>query len=206
MNGILDAAHILEYGALLLPAMLSLSSKDDVLLVAELYNEYKLLMYKICRKYFNEDTAEVNEAFSAALESICKKISQIKAVDCNKRGTYIVILTENVCRTRIRSRARKSSLLIEYADEAAFSDVPDMSDVHTEAFGRADAIDMLNAFPELNEKDKELIRMRHIDMMTLSEIAAELCMSEGSVRTALSRAKSKLVSIGKKLKGGEQDE
>ncbi|MDD2648827.1 MAG: sigma-70 family RNA polymerase sigma factor [Eubacteriales bacterium] len=190
----------------MIPAILSFSQEDDRRFVLGIYDEYKLLIYKVCRSFFKIDTAEVEEAFSAALERTCKNYFRIRDLECNKRASYIVILTENACRNVMRERARSIGTPVDYADNVEFSELPDDFDVHTEVFGRTDAVDILSAFPSLSQRDKELICMRHIDMMSYSEMAEELSMSVGAVRTALSRAKAKLASIGRRTEGGKSNE
>lgn len=79
--------------------------------------------------------------------------------------------------------------------------VEDENSAHSIVFSRVYADDLLNSFPMLSDRDKELIRMRHIDMLDYDEIAEALHISERTARTAVSRAKARLENLAQNLKG-----
>ena len=73
-------------------------------------------------------------------------------------------------------------------------------------FDRVFASDLLGAFPELSEKDKDLIRLRHMDLLGYDVIAQQMGITEIAARTAVSRAKSKLERLAMNKKRVENDE
>ena len=68
------------------------------------------------------------------------------------------------------------------------ADVEDVNASNETALSRFFAVDLLQSFGQLNEREKQLIRLRHIDGMDYEDIAVILGMKEAAVRTALSRA------------------
>jgi len=53
-------------------------------------------------------------------------------------------------------------------------------------------------YAELSERDRELIRLRHMDQMNYEDIAVVIGLSESSTRTAVSRAKKRLKQLAEK--------
>ena len=146
----------------------------------------------------------MEDAVSSAVERLCKKCETLKQVECNKRASYIVSTVRNVCLTRLREIGRQQRNR-DYATEAVDS-IPGSEDVQGIVFDRVFAGDLLDAFPELSEKDKALIRFRHMDLLGYDEIARQLGISEIAARTAVSRAKSKLERLAMNRKRVENDE
>lgn len=71
-------------------------------------------------------------------------------------------------------------------DEDAYHDI---------ILSKFNAIELLDSFKQLSDRDKELIRMRHIDLMDYDEIAETLNISLPTARTAVFRAKQRLEKI-----------
>ncbi len=183
----------MTYSAASLPlAMLMLASNEDRRFVEQLYFEYRGLMYFVAGKYFGHNDAEIEDAISSVVENMCKYVDAFRAVECNKRKSYVFSSIENVCRRRLRELGKQKLYQDDSATQETIERIPDTADVYTSVFAYADAITLLDELEGLSERDKELFRMRHVEKLTFAEIANQLCMTEQAVRTALTRAKQRV--------------
>lgn len=192
-------------GATLPLSILLIENDEDRQFLTEMYLQYRPLMYKIASQFFSDNYAEMEDAVGGAVERLCKKCETLRQVTCNKRASYIVSTVRNVCLTRLREIGLQRRSRDYTADSEVVDSVPGQEDVQGIVFDRVFASDLLDAFPELSEKDRDLIRFRHMDMMSYDEIAAHMGITEIAARTAVSRAKSKLERLAMNKKRDEHD-
>ena len=192
-------------GAVLPLSILLIENDEDRQFLTEQYLQYRPLMYKIASQFFSDNYAEMEDAVSSAVERLCKKCETLKQVECNKRASYIVSTVRNVCLSRLREIGRQRRNR-DYAPDAEVVDsIPSPEDVQGIVFDRVFASDLLDGFPELSEKDKDLIRLRHIDLLGYDIIAQQVGITEIAARTAVSRAKSKLERLAMNKKRVENN-
>lgn len=178
--------------ALIPLAIMALHSDEDREFVEKLYFEYRGLMYVVARKYFGNRPSDIEDAIGSALENICAYVDDFRAVEHSNLRNYVLSTIGNICRRQVMAMNKRDSL-IDYAATAEKTDsIPDPDDVYSSVFDHADAEALLASMDVLSEREKDLIRMRHIDGMEFSEMANLLCTSEGAVRTALTRAKQRV--------------
>ena len=177
-------------------ALLLVHDEDDQAFLCEIYLQYKALIYKVASDYWKPNQAEIEDAVGESVERLCKYCDKIRAVPCNKRASYIVKLVENVCRTRLRAMMTEKQHCAFSMDEEQSEQITAQDSVVETVFSHFYAEELIAMFDRLNERDQELIRMRHVDQMSYAEMAKALQMSEGSVRTALNRAKHRLEKMG----------
>ncbi|MDO5377295.1 MAG: sigma-70 family RNA polymerase sigma factor [Clostridia bacterium] len=163
--------------------------------MAEIYLQYKELMYKVARRYFGSSTADIEDAMSAAVEQMCSYVDSFRAVKEGNMKSYVLRMTGNVCRKMKMAQRARDALRDPIASAETVENIADADDPYASAFDYADAVAMLEAFSGLSERDKDLIRLRHIDQLDISEIAERLQMSDSAVRTALSRAKRRAQNL-----------
>lgn len=192
-------------GAVLPLSILLIENDEDRQFMTEQYLQYRPLMYKIASQFFSDNYAELEDAVGGAVERLCKKCETLQQVACNKRASYIVSTIRNVCLTRLREIGRQRRSRDYTGDSEVVDSVPSQEDVQGIVFDRVFASDLLDAFPELSEKDRNLIRFRHVDMMPYSNIAAQMGITEIAARAAVSRAKSKMERLAMNKKRDEHD-
>ena len=203
----LNAHQMIElYGAVLPMAVLLVRDDDDRAFLSETYLQYRALMYKIASDYFKPDAQAIEEVMSEAVERLCRYCEQIRAVPWNKRPAYLVRLVENVCRTRLRRLMLEKGHYAVSLDDVQSEPLPAQENVEETVFSHFYAEELLEMLDRLNTRDRELIYMRHVDRMSYAEMAKALHMKEGTVRTALLRAKQRLKEIGVKEKEASQHE
>jgi len=199
--------QIPELSCAMLPfAILMIENDEDRQFLTDLYLQHRQLMVKVASQFFGGNQAELEDAVSGAVERLCKKCDTLRQVECNKRPAYIVSTVRNVCLTRLREIGRHRRTHVGDADPEAIENVPAQTDVQGIVFERVFAGDLLDAFPELSPRDREMIRMRHIDRMDYSEIAETVGITENAARTAVSRARSRLERLATSRKRADFDD
>ena len=171
---------------------LAIENDVDREAITELYLSYRNLFIKVARKYFGRNDTEVEDAVAAAAERLCKYYEKYLCVPRKKMPIYMVYTISNVCRDRLRKLGEERAMRYDEDMEDALNQIPDSHGGVGVLFDRANAMDLLDSFEHLSSREKELIRMRHIDRYSIEEIAAQLNMKPNAVYTALSRAKSRL--------------
>lgn len=201
-----DAHTVMQvYGVAVPIAILLIENDEDREFLSQLYLDYRSLMYKVAKSFFHQNETEIDEAVGNAVERICKKCDVIKAVNCNKRPSYIVSIVKRICLTRLREINKQQSKT-QYATETdPLDSVAGEENVESSALSRILAVDLLNSFKGLSNNDREIIIMRHVDKMEFEEIAAALGKKEGAVRTALTRAKDRLAKLAQSKRTDEDD-
>lgn len=187
-------------GATLPLAILLIDDDADRQFLTDLYLQYRELIYKKAAGFFHNSPSEIEDAISSTAERMCKYCKELQNTPCNKRKFYIVKIVRSVCITRYTELQRHKNKHDWFADLETIERAEDENSAHGIVFSRVYADDLLNSFAALSDRDKELIRMRHIDMMDYDDIAEILHISEGTARTAVSRAKTRLEKLAQNLK------
>lgn len=189
----LDIPAVVRLSAASIPfGVLMLKNDADRAMITELYFEYRELMYRVGYKYFGNRPFDIEDAMSAALEDMCAYAERFKAERCGNRKAYVLSVMGNACRRQLVSANRADGMRDYAATWDEVESVADVSDAYDSVFDLSDASRLLDSFDGLSEKERELIRMRHLEDRTYGEMAVRLKMSEGAVRTALTRAKRRL--------------
>ncbi len=188
MHELFPAAPVLSVPAVIL----LLDNENDRQFVSDIYLQHRRLMYAVSSRYFHGRREDIEDAISASAEMMCRYVTHLRAVRPEKMKSYVLAITGNVCRRKLASS--DSGRRIFLSDEG-WSTVQDPVDHYVSVFDYADAVDLLASFDGLSEKEKDLIRLRHIDRTEISDIAEMLSMSEASVRTAISRVKQHLCAL-----------
>lgn len=183
--------------------LLLIQNDEDSQRLVELYHQYKWLMFKVTQQYFPHDYHEIEDVISDTILKMIDNFSIISKVPCNKTASYIVKIVRSVCNDRLRKRNRQRSELHLWGAEDNLADVVDVNASSEVALSRFFAVDLLQSFGQLNEREKQLLRLRHIDGMDYEDIALTLGMKEAAVRTAVSRA---LQHMRELVKAKDRDE
>lgn len=191
-----DYHKMMELHGTIIPlAILMLENDEDRQFMTDIYVQYKPLMYKTAKRYFSSDMNEIEDAVSSAVLNMCKYCSTVRSVPESRLPSYIVCIVRNACNARLKQIYASQKQYVYYADPMELEQVAGEDVLHEVILSKYNALDLLNSFQQLNSRDKDLIRMRHIDMMDYEEIAETLGISLITARTAVSRAKQRLAKI-----------
>ena len=195
-----------QYSLLQLPILaLILLNDSDRELIESVYFQHRQLMFHVARKYFSDKPDELEDVISTTLERMCRYVPKIRKVPGNKIQAYVVLIVENVCKTRLSQIIKERNLrVVQYDDEVLRENEGYSNSPYDLIFDYADTRALLASFKGLSQRDQDIIWMRHVDQMEYSEMAAALGMREGAVRTALTRAKARLEKAARE--GGVDNE
>lgn len=183
-------------GALLIAGLDNDADKQYAL---QLYHDYKGLFYKVALRYFDQCTQDVEDAVSDSVVYMCTYLQSVKQVPQNRLPAYMMAIIRHVCINKLKDKNKAKMRLIR-KDLSELQDIiATDEDIEDVVFSKLNASTLLESFfNTLNARDQELIRMRHIDKLTFQEMAEVLGIKEGAVRTALTRAKQRLVAEASK--------
>ena len=183
-----------QYSLLQLPILaLILLNDSDRELVESVYFQHRQLMFHVARKYFSDKPDELEDVISIALERMCRYVPKIREVPGNKIQAYVVLIVENVCKTRLSQIIKERKLRVVQYDDRILQENEEYSEnPYDLVFDYADTRALLASFKGLSQRDQDIIWMRHVDQMDYPDMAVALGMQEGAVRTALTRAKARL--------------
>ena len=188
----------LPIGTVMPIAILMVENEEDRLFLEELYLKYRNLVYVIALEYFEGEDADLDDAVSNAIERICRYCSTIKGLPERAQKAYIVSVSENACRDLLRKRNKWRKMLDYSFDQSDLEMIPDERDPYETIFELGTVMELKKAFEKLRERDSELIRMHHVDGISIRAIAEDMGISENAVKIALFRARGNMLRLLKK--------
>ena len=139
----------------------------------------------------------MEDAVGNAVLNLCRYCKTIRTVPEERMPAYMICLARNVCSAQLKKLARQQHATVTLEDAEDVETIADERAMHEVALSRFTAMEMLDSFDRLTDREKELIRLRHIDMLDYEEIARMFGLSYGAARTAVSRAKQKLEKLAR---------
>ena len=195
-----DPQALLPLYTAALPAVFAtIEDDEDRAFISELYMQHRTLMYKTIVSYFKEDAAVIEEAFGESLIRMCKYCRTLRFIPEEKRSVYLMCIVRSVCNTCMKDKhlhPRQEELSYEELPEDLVDEAADYDLI----FSRFHAVELLNSFRKLSPREKELIRLRHIDRLDYNEIAEIMHSTAGAMRIAVMRAKRHLEELAQERK------
>ena len=176
-------------------AILMVENEEDRIVLEELYLKYRNLIYVIALEYFKGEDADLDDAVSSAIERICRYYMTIKGLPERAQKAYIVSVSESACRDLLRKRNKWRKMLDYSFDQADLEMIPDERDPYETIFEQGTVMELKKAFEKLRERDSELIRMHHVDGISIRAIAEDMGLSENAVKIALFRARGNMLRL-----------
>ena len=161
--------------------MTMLEDERDKRAFLAIHNKFYHKMIKVARRYFPVDQAGAEDAVHESFLKIIENFSKISAVPCNKLPAYIVIIVKNTCLDMLQKQKR-----LVLADDLSPYDPPEPDGQQ----GTEDIVAIIRSMPE---DYRAVLEMRFVLEMDYGEIAAALGLSEGAVRSRVSRGRKLLV-------------
>ncbi|MEG0013401.1 MAG: RNA polymerase sigma factor [Cellulosilyticaceae bacterium] len=177
--------------------LIKLAQKGNSSAFEKLIIKYEKNIYNICLRMLNDE----HGAYDAAQE-VCMKIwRQLHIFEGNSKfSTWIYRIATNQCLDILRKYKNKNEISIyqtnKNSDDEWLLDIKDEKadiDKHMEQLALQDVMQI--ALSELKDEYKQVIVLRELQNQSYDEIGDILNISQGTVKSRLSRARSALKKI-----------
>lgn len=140
------------------------------------------------------------DALDISQEVFLKAYSQLAGFRGESRfSVWLYRMTYNLCIDAMRRRPREAVIPLTHTDESGQSsdiEIPDLRNMpEDKALSRESRKIIAESINELAMQHREILVMREITGMSYGHIAETLNISEGTVKSRISRARKTLVSI-----------
>lgn len=177
--------------------LIKLAQKGNSSAFEKLIIKYEKNIYNICLRMLNDE----HGAYDAAQE-VCMKIwRQLHTFEGNSKfSTWIYRIATNQCLDILRKYKNKNEISIyqtnKNSEDEWLLDIKDEKadiDKHMEQLALQDVMQL--ALSELKDEYKQVIVLRELQNQSYDEIGDILNISQGTVKSRLSRARSALKKI-----------
>ena len=163
----------------------------EELVVANQKNVYNLAL-KITGN--EEDACDISQ------EAFLRAYTQLGSFRGHSRfSVWMYRLTYNLSIDFLRKKKRENVVSLSYSDEnddAIILDIPDIRELPEEVLVRRESRETISeSIDELASDHRQILIMREITGMSYEDMAEALGISEGTVKSRLSRARKNLTSI-----------
>lgn len=168
---------------------LLIENEDDRQFLESVYTQYHRLMYAQALKILNQSEA-AEDAVSDSLMALMKKIDLLRAMECNKLRSYVVITVRHTAITQLNRRRREALPGDVTLEELAGAE---RTDDHL--LSQAGVEGIKDAIRALSPRERDIMLMKYFRELTEDEIAQEMGLRPVSVRVHLSRARKHLAHM-----------
>jgi RNA polymerase sigma-70 factor (ECF subfamily) len=145
-------------------------------------------------------TKNEEDALDISQEAFLKAYVQLGSYRGESRfSVWLYRLTYNLCIDFLRKKPRLAAVSLTYqgdTDDAADIEIPDVRELPEDILLRRETRKTIaDSIGKLGADYREILIMREITGMSYSDIAVTLNISEGTVKSRLSRARQNLVNI-----------
>ncbi len=174
----------------MIPILLAaVESKDDRAFLTELFLSYQRLMFSVAGAYIS-DWDEREEIVQNSLVKIVEQVSRLRSMDEAAVPVYLTVIVRHMALNHLRhgNVVQKHTVLTEF-DQLEAADQTTAVDDRLMKLERLDALRKI--WPKLKESDRYLLQARYFAELTDDEIAAVVGCKPDSVRSKLSRARTR---------------
>ena len=168
----------------------------------QLYNENQSRVYALALRMCGNE----QDALDVSQEAFLKAYRSIDGFrgDC-AFSTWLYRLTANAATDLLRSRKSGKLVSLEalQEQETGFDPPDDAPTPEEETEKRETFSELSEALMQLSEDSRKILLLREIGGMSYEELAAELCLEPGTVKSRLNRARAKLCTLMGRNKGEE---
>ncbi|NLX83694.1 MAG: sigma-70 family RNA polymerase sigma factor [Clostridiales bacterium] len=178
--------------------LLLLDSPDDAQFMEDVYKAHYRLMYATALRVLR-NPPDAEDAVSAGILSLMKKIDTLRGLPCNKLEAYLVITIKNTAINLYQKRKRTVQRQAGPIEDLKLIDStaqPEQQAVEGEGLAR-----VKQAIRALPAQEQTAMMLRYLQKLEDSEIADRMGIKPASVRSLISRGKTRL--RGLLMEGGE---
>ena len=164
----------------------------------EVFSRYLPLLHRTAHRYLG-NAADAEDAVQDALLSAYKHMDQFRGQ--SQVSTWLVAIVSNCARMQLRRRPRLIHVSIDerFGDEEVYSlaeRLVDGAPNPEENYRKAELRERLLQFAEeLSPTLRRAFQLRELDGLTTGEVARILGVADGTVKSQVARARTKLTGI-----------
>lgn len=164
-------------------------SEEDRTFMTSLYlsNSRQMFTYAF---HFCGSREDAEDAVQDAFLSLVPKVSELRAMQADRVRAYLFTTLKHALWLAYRKKEKGE----ETERRAVLRDSPDADETPMFEYSFQD---LAAALPHLSDKDQALLRMKYFLRIPDSEIAEQLHVKTGSVRTLTRRARQRLIVLMK---------
>lgn len=166
--------------------LIDLAKEEDKEAFINLIEEYKLDMYRIGKTMLGTDE-DIGDAMQETVLKAYQNIKKLQRAQSFK--SWLIKIMVNECNNILRHK-KKVIIFDKFHKEESYEDNYDNLDNES----------VLKAVKKLEDNFKKVVMLHYYEELSVKDISQTLDISEGTVKSRLSRARKKLFEL---LKGGE---
>lgn len=171
----------------------TMEDTDDCAFMESLYFEYVNLLYRISKKYIQDDAA-AEDAVHDAFVKLIPKVSLLRELDCCRLRAYLVSTIRNTAISSAKKLKEEHSKKTPEDFSEAVADIPDRGVSPEDALLLRERQNEFSAILQtLAPKDRYLLEAKYYYQLTNQEIADIFQVKPASVRSMLTRARRKVL-------------
>lgn len=170
------------------------SEEDNREFVNKIYVNYSKLMFK-CAHHFFEKKEDAEDIVQLSFIKINKNLNKIRQLNGNSLAAYIVSIVKHTAIDQIRSNQRDRQDVFSDFDEFFEERLTDDTDIEEALLDKLTESRLKRALLKLSDEHQEILEAKYLLDMNDAEIAEEMNIKRGTVRSRLSRARQKALEI-----------
>ena len=170
------------------------SEEDNREFVNNIYVNYSKLMFK-CAHHFFEKKEDAEDIVQLSFIKINKNLNKIRQLNGNSLASYIVSIVKHTAIDQIRRNQRDRQDVFSDFDEFFEERLTDDTDIEEALLDKLTESRLKRALLKLSDEHQEILEAKYLLDMNDAEIAEEMNIKRGTVRSRLSRARQKALEI-----------
>lgn len=170
------------------------SEEDNRQFVNNIYVDYYKMMFKCANRFF-EKKEDAEDVVQLSFIKINKSLNKIRQLNGNSLAAYIVSIVKHTAIDQIRSNQRDREDVFSDFDEVFEDRLTDETDIEDALLDKLTESHLKRALLKLSDNHQEILEAKYLLDMNDAEIAEEMNIKPGTVRSRLSRARQKALEI-----------
>lgn len=173
------------------PLLWSRVSAGDAEAFGELFDRYRDRVYSQALRH-TRTVHDAEDITALVFLEAWRNRARVRIVDGSPLP-WLLVTTNNVARNHSRTQRRHQRAMARVSPERDHPDFSSEVDAHLDGAAHRDAVRL--AFLRLSPKDQDVVSLCILEGLPLAQAASALGVPTGTVKSRLSRAKSRLLEL-----------
>lgn len=166
---------------------MTIDNENDRELATELYKQYSSTMLYIANSILH-DIHLAEDAVSEAFIKIINNLDKINIDDCYRTRGFVVIIVRNIALDMLRKKKRSKETMVDYYDDSIPYEESNFENITVEEAYQK----VIRCIGRLNKNYSDILYLKIEFDYSYKEIGNLLGITQGNVKTRLSRARKAL--------------